>query len=184
MFHRRSEDLPDVFCKERIENADAMDNKSLLAAVKDHACSNTFKSQRLKMLQAFHEFHGKSPGGLNFHGREFAFFPYQQVDFVAARVAEEIYLRPYSLVERTLDNLGNHEVLIQIAAQGIAERLFLRVNAQQKSGEPYVSEVYLGGLDDTLSDVLEERRQFKHDICRLQHAQPVPDGRAGHAHIV
>ena len=82
---------------------DVTDNESLFAAIKDHTCSYTFKPQRLKTLQAFHEVHGKSPGRLDFHRGEFALFPDEQVDFIAAGVAKEIDLGPYSLIKRGLD---------------------------------------------------------------------------------
>src|SRR3972149_8906732 len=179
---RCSQGLPDIFEKERIKNADASNIEPLLAVIEDHAGGDSFDFQRLKTFQSLDEIHRKRPGRLDLNRREDAFFPDEQVDLVAVGVAEEIYLRPDPLIESALHDVRNNEVLIQITAQGIAGCLLFRVDAQQKGGETCIREKYFGGLDHTLSDIFEERRQLEHDIRRFQHGEPAPDGRGRYTH--
>ena len=78
-----------------------------------------------------------------------------------ARVAEEVYFRRDPFVESAFYDLYNNKVFIQVATERITKCLFSCVDAYEKSGEARVSEEYFGRLDNTLSDILEERRQFE-----------------------
>jgi hypothetical protein len=143
MLRRFGQSFPDIFDKERIQNADVSDIEPLLAVVEDRAGSEPFNFQRLKTHQSLDEINEKRPGGLDFDWREHALFPDEQVDLVSVGIAEEIYLRPDSLVESALHNVSNDEVLIQVAAQKIGRCLFYRVDSQQKGGETHIREIYL-----------------------------------------
>jgi len=97
---------------------DIPDEKSSLTVVKNRSGGDAVEPQRSKPFQAFHEVGGKSHGGLDFHRNESALFPDQEIDLVTVRVAEEIDLRPDPPVERTLDDVRDHKVLVQVAPQG------------------------------------------------------------------
>ena len=83
---------------ERIENTDAPDVERLLAVVEDSAGQDAFDAKRLKPLELFDEILRKGRGGLDLYRCECTLFSDEQIDLVAVRVPEEIYLRPDSSV--------------------------------------------------------------------------------------
>ena len=100
------------------------------------------------------------------------------------RIAEKVDFRPDSPVESGFHDIGYDEVFIEAAAQGIARRLFRRVDAEQKRGKPDIREIYFRGFDDALADILEERLKLEHNVRRFQNPQPGFDCCAGYADIV
>lgn len=78
---------------------------------------------------------------------------HHKIDLESVAVTEEVEILGPASVASPLHRLGHDEVLEQTSDKGVSEYLCTGAYSKKMRGKPNVREIYLGRLDETLSEI-------------------------------
>ena len=135
-------------------------------------------------VHVFGEVGGIACGCLYFKKMKFSSLLRNEVDFRSASVADEIQVGRQAFVQLRLESLHDDHVLEDCAEKRISDDLRLFADSEKVCQQPYICEVYLGSLDETLAEVSVIAGKYGYDEACFKNGYPVFDSRHAYADVV
>ena len=107
-----------------------------------------------------------------------------EIDFRSAPVADEIQIWRQPLVQLRLECFHDDHVLEDCPEKRVSDDLSLLADSEKVRQQPYVCEIYLGRLDETLAEVSVVAGKHGYDKACFKDGYPVLDSRHAYADVV